>query len=70
MENKFADARKLMRKTFRADMSSGSTYDAYASTVAMLLFDRFSGADFREPTIRNEAAGAILDLVFGLTEKD
>lgn len=67
--NKFADARRLMREYFRADMEPGGLYGAYASNIAMLLCDRFDGADFTEHATRNEAADAIMDLVFGLTEE-
>lgn len=64
MENKFAEARKVMGENFSDD--AGLLY-GYVSNIAMLLHDRYGIKDFQE---RNKAALAIMNLVFDIKKKD
>ena len=61
----FQSARMMMKCVFNADRESGGVYDAYQSNVAMLLSDRYGIDDHGK---RNEAAAAILDLIFDLQD--
>lgn len=61
----FQLARMTMKRAFNADIESGGIYDAYQSNVAMLLHDRFGINGHLE---RNEAAAAILNLIFDLQD--
>lgn len=56
--NKFARARKTMRKAFEKDPNFAETYIA---NIAMLLHDRYGITD---PIERNNAGTDILELLF------
>jgi len=59
--SKFMAARAVMAEAFASDEGLRI---AYVANVAMLLADRFNGVDFRDFEPRNQAAVAILDLIF------
>ena len=59
--NPFARARALMAKTLKDDQGLAQGYEA---NVAMLLHDRFDGADFKDKEVREDAAIQILELIF------
>ena len=59
----FARCREKMADELSADKGLYTTYQA---NVAMTLYDRFQGADWKDPGTRNRAADDILSLVFGI----
>ena len=59
--NAFAPARALMAKTLREDEGCRIGYEA---NVAMVLYDNFDRADFKDKDVREDAARQILHKIF------
>ena len=57
----FVHARATMAKTLKEDPD---LYIGYQANVAMLLHDRYDGADFKVPETRDAAAKDLLKLIF------
>lgn len=58
----FADARKIMADHIFAE--DEGLLQSYEANVAMLLYDFFDKANFKDPGTRDEAARMVLRLIF------